>query len=293
MATNIPNKNIPSLPLEGRVAFVTGATSGIGTATAKSLAAQGAEVYFVCRNQSKGEALLNTLKAETGNPNIFMIVANLSIISEARRAAEEFLSTGKPLHLLVNNAGVTNTQRIITADGYEETLAINHLAYFVVTNTLLTRLKESAPARIVSVGSEAHAFIKGINWDDIHFEQSYKTFTVYGHSKLCNLLWTRELARKLEGTGVTATCAHPGAVSTGLGAQTTFGKCIQFLMKPFFKSPEQGAATSLYLATSKEVEGESGGYYANCKTKKPRKWATDDAAAARLWQVSEALVAGK
>lgn len=278
------------MTMQGKVTMVTGATSGIGEASAKALAEQGAEVFIVCRNRQKGEALLAQLSTAAGQQHQ-LLVGDLSRKADIRRVAEEFLQTGKPLHLLLNNAGVVNTSRQLTADGVEETFAVNHLAYFLLTELLRQRIIDSAPARIVSVASEAHNFCKAVNFDDLGFEQGYKTFTVYGHSKLCNILWTRELARQLEGTGVTANCVHPGAVRTGLGTQNGwFGKLLTKLVGPFFRSPAQGAATSLHVATSPQLEGVSGKYFSDKKEKTPKPWAQDDQAAQRLWEVSAAMV---
>ncbi len=280
------------MELKGKVCLITGATSGIGRATARAVAAAGAELFVVCRNAAKGEALLDELKRETGNDRLQLLVGDLASQAELRAVAQAFLATGKPLHLLINNAGVVNMERRLTVDGIEETFAVNHLAYFLLTELLLDRLKASAPARIVSVASGAHAFCKGVNFNDLGFAKDYKTFTVYGHSKLCNILWTRELARRLAGTGVTANCLHPGAVRTGLGTQNgLLGKLTSKLLGPFFRSPEKGAATSIYLATSDAVEGVSGDYFANCKAINPKPWGRDDIAARKLWAVSEQLVA--
>lgn len=278
--------------LDGQTALITGATNGIGRATAHALAAAGAKLYFICRSQAKGEELIAELRERSGSTHIHMLTADLSLVSEVRRVASEFLQTGDPLHLLVNNAGVTNNSRIVTDEGFEQMFATNHLAYFELTRLLLPRLQENTPARIVSVGSSAHSFVKGgVNWDDLQWQNNFSFMKVYGHSKLCNLLWNRALAARLEGTGVTANCAHPGAVSTGLGAQSAIGKLVQWMMKPFFRSPEKGAETSIYLALAENPTIASGGYYADCKPAKPKPWAEDDAAAEKLWQVTEDLLA--
>ncbi|WP_372749267.1 SDR family oxidoreductase [Litorivivens sp.] len=280
------------MELKGKVALVTGATSGIGAATAEAMAAKGAELFIICRSAEKGRALLDAIRRNTGNEQLSMIVADLSVQADIRRAAAEFLDTGKPLHLLINNAGVIYTERKISADGLEETFAVNHLGYFLLTELLRDRIVDSAPARIVSVASGAHAFCKQIYFDDLNFEnRPYKTFEVYGHSKLANILWNRELSRQLEGTGVTANCVHPGAVASGLGKQNgMLGKVITGLVSPFFQSPAKGASTSIYLATSPAVEGVTGKYFAKCAELQPKPWAEDDAAAKRLWDVSRELV---
>lgn len=281
--------------MRGKVCLVTGATSGIGRATARALAAQGAEVFVLCRNRDKGETLLRELKQETGNAQLHLLVGDLARQADIHRVADQFLATGKPLHVLVNNAGIVNTERRVTADGFEEMFAVNHLGYFLLTERLRQRLIDSAPARVVSVASGAHAFVRGMNWDDLQYERTpFKTFTVYGQSKLSNILWTRELARQLRGTGVTANCLHPGAVGTGLATQNgALGKIVMWLLRPFFRSPEKGATAAIYLATAPEVANTSGQYYYDRKPLEPRPWAKDDAAAQRLWAISEQMVAGR
>lgn len=277
--------------MQDKVCLITGATSGVGRATARAMAEAGADTTIVCRNRGKGEQLLAELKAETGNERLQLLVGDLSRQGDIRAVAEAFLETGKPLHVLINNAGIINLDRRVTEDGIEETFAVNHLAYFLLTDLLLERIRESAPARIVSVASDAASFCKQVNFDDLEFERGYKTFKVYGHSKLCNILWTRELARRLEGTGVTANCAHPGPVRSGLGSQNgAVSKIVTKVLAPFFRSPEKGAATSIYLATSPEVEGVSGRYFADCREKPLKSWMRDDAAARRLWEISEEMV---
>ncbi|CAA0102854.1 Rhamnolipids biosynthesis 3-oxoacyl-[acyl-carrier-protein] reductase [Zhongshania aliphaticivorans] len=273
-----------------KVCLITGATSGIGRATALALAEQGAELFVVCRNASKGESLLKEISQQYPQCFVTLLLGDLGCLADIRKVAQQFIDTGKPLHLLLNNAGVVNPRRKQSRDGIEETFAVNHLAYFLLTELLLDVLLRSAPARIVSVASEAYTFVKGVQFDDIEFSTTaYKTFKVYGHSKLCNILWTRQLAKKLEGSGVTANCVHPGAVNTSLGQQEhiLIGKVIAVLMKPFFRSPAAGAATSIFVATSPTLDNVSGEYFSNSKPKGIRPWATDDQAAERLWQVSK------
>lgn len=282
------------MSLQDRVCIVTGASNGVGAATAEAMAERGAEVHMLCRSRDKGETVLAGIVERTGNKNVHLLLCDLGSLADIRRAAAEFLALNKPLHILINNAGVVNRKRCETSDGFEEMFGVNHLGYFLFTELLRDKLIASAPSRVVSVSSEAHAFCKSINWDDLNWERSkYATFTVYGHSKLCNILWTRELARQLEGTGVIANCLHPGAVSTGLGTQGggLLAKVLTTVLKPFFRTPLQGAATSIYLATSDDVDAVSGQYFKDCKVKQPKPWAQDDAAARRLWQVSEELVA--
>ena len=279
--------------LKGKTALVTGASNGIGKATATALATMGASVYLVCRNPAKGEQALDEIKQKAGHNRVFLITADLAEQAQIRRAAQEFLDTGEPLHILHNNAGITNTSFIETADGIEETFAVNHLGYFLLTNLLLDRLKESAPARIVNVASDAHHFVRGMQFDDLEFRKHYKTFKVYGQSKLANLLFALALAPKLEGTDVTINSVHPGAVSTGLGMQNDvlLAKVVPAIGRLFFRSPEKGAESSIYACTSPELQGISGKYYSNCKEKAPKPWARDARAAEQLWTISEEMTA--
>jgi retinol dehydrogenase 12 len=277
------------------VALITGATSGIGRATARAIAASGATLYLVCRNAEKGTVLKHELATETGNVNVHLLVGDLSKQAEIHAVADAFLATGQPLHLLVNNAGVVNDRRVETADGIEETLAVNHLAYFLLTERLRETLIASAPARIVSVASNAHAFVKGVDFDDLEYRtRRYRTLAVYSQSKLCNILWTRELARQLKGTGVTANCVHPGAVGTGLASQNGgYARVVMAMLKPFFRSPEKGATASIHFALSPEVEGITGAYAVDRKVVTPKRWAQDDEVAQRLWAWSVKMTAGR
>ena len=223
-----------------------------------------------------------------------MIIADLSKQAQIRAAAQEFLDTGEPLHILHNNAGITNTSWRASADGIEETLAVNHLGYFLLTNLLLDRMKESAPARIVNVASHAHHFVKGMQFDDLEFKQRYKTLKVYGQSKLANMLFALELDARLEGYAVTVNSVHPGAVATGLGSQNgLLGKIVPKITRLILRSPEKGAESSIYACVSPKLEGITGKYYYNCKEVTPKPWARDTEAAKRLWAVSEDMVGSK
>lgn len=276
-----------SIDLTGRVALVTGATSGIGRVTAEALAGMGAEVFLACRSQHKGELAAQEIAGATGNDRVTPLVADLASLGEVRRLARAFLSRDKPLHLLVNNAAVMNFERRLTVDGYEEMFAVNHLAPFLLTNLLLDRLEASAPARIVNVASGIYSFVKGIPFDDLDANDNFGGMRVYGHSKLANILFTRELATRLAGSGVTVNALHPGAVATGLGRQNGwFGKTLATLMKPFLKSPQKGARTSLYVSISPELDGVSGRYFEACREQPLKASATDEAAARRLWEIS-------
>ena len=272
----------------GKVALVTGGTSGIGKATATALAAMGADVVVVGRDRGRGEGAAEEIRAQTGG-RVDLALADLSSQAEVRSLAEEFKRRYDRLDVLVNNAGLVQSTRTETPDGLESTFAINHLAPFLLTNLLLDTLKESAPSRVVTVSSEAERW-GNIDFDDLQSKKRYRGFPVYGMTKLANIMFTYELAGRLEGTGVTATCMHPGAVNTRFGTNNTGPMTILFrLFKPFMRSPEQGADTVIWLASSPDVEGVSGRYYADRKPMEPKKIANDPAARRRLWEESERL----
>jgi retinol dehydrogenase-12 len=278
------------MSLAGKTCIVTGATSGIGKATALELAARGADVAIVARDAGRADAVAAEMASLAGGRRPAVFLADLGVQADVRRAAGEILARCPRIDVLVNNAAVVNLQRTTTPDGIETVFAVNHLAYFLLTLLLLDRLRESAPARIVNVASEAHRFVSGIQFDDLGFEQRYKVMRVYGHSKLANLLFTAELARRLQGTEVTANAVHPGAVATGLGKNN--GRLAQVLIRmlaPFFRLPDRGAETSLYAVTSPETATVNGGYFKDCRPATPSAAARDSAAAQRLWEVSERL----
>jgi NAD(P)-dependent dehydrogenase (short-subunit alcohol dehydrogenase family) len=272
--------------LEGKTCLITGATNGIGRVTAVELAGMGAELFLSYRDKTRADETITEIRQNTGNDKIHLLKADLGSQSQVRVAAAEFLATGKPLHVLINNAGLGNTSKTMTADGIETVFAVNHLAYFLLTMLLLDRIKRSAPARIVNVASEAHRF-GTINFDDLGGEQRYRMFGAYSQSKLANILFTYELARRLAGSGVTVNCLHPGGIASGLW--TNNGLLAQLIMKaakPFLKTPEQGARTTIYLASSDEVEGVTGKYYADCKEKSSNGESYDLSVARRLWELS-------
>jgi len=276
-------------PLAGKHCMVTGASSGLGRATALELARMGATLTLVCRSRSRGEDTAAEIARTTGNREVRLMLADLSIQQSIRELARDFLEHGQPLHVLVNNAGVFNLSRELTADGIEAVFAVNHLSYYMLTLLLLDRLKQSAPARIVNVASAAHRH-GTINFDDLGNQRSYRPMRVYGSSKLANILFTYELARRLEGCGVTVNCAHPGAVASGLGANNgLMARMAMPLIGLFMRTPERGAATQIYLASSPEVEGVSGGYYVDCKPARSSAESYDTAVARRLWEVSAAM----
>lgn len=277
-------------PLTGRVCLVTGASSGIGFETAKALAAQGATLVAVCRSRERGEASLARIRAETGNADLHLALADLSSQASIRQLSKDLLARWPRIHVLVNNAGVVEIGRRLTADGLESVFAVNHLGYFLLTLLLLDRLKESAPARIVNVSSDAHRFAK-FDLGNLQGEKGWSFMRQYGVSKLCNILFTRELARRLEGSRVTVNCLHPGAVATGLGQNNGWwAKALTRALRPFFLTAARGADTSIWLATSPEVEGQSGGYYVKRRPAKPTADATDAGNATALWAHSAQLV---
>jgi retinol dehydrogenase 14 len=272
----------------GKVALVTGGTSGIGKATAMALAAMGADVVVVGRDRERGERAAEEIRAQTGG-HVDLALADLSSQAEVRNLAEEFERRYDRLDALVNNAGLVQSTRTETVDGLESTFAINHLAPFLLTNLLLDMLKQSAPSRVVTVSSEAERW-GSIDFDDLQSKKKYRGFPVYGMTKLANIMFTYELAERLKGTGVTATCMHPGAVNTRFGTNNRGPMTILFrLFKPFMRTSEQGADTVIWLAASPEVEGLSGRYYADRKPLEPKKIANDSAARRRLWEESERL----
>jgi len=277
--------------LRGRVCMVTGASSGIGRAAAHALARMGAGVVLVARSRERGEATLEEIRRASGNPEIHLLLADLSSQAQIRQLAKDFQATGLPLHVLLNNAGVIQLSRQETQDGIETTFAVNHLAYFLLTALLLDPLKENAPARIVNVASEAHAGAGGrLDVTDLESRRDYSVMRVYGKSKLANILFTRELARRLAGTGVTANCLHPGFVGSGFGRNNgRLASLAMTLLRPFARSPEKGAETAVYLCSSPEVENQSGGYYFNCKPKQPRPFACNEQDDRRLWEISEEM----
>jgi NAD(P)-dependent dehydrogenase (short-subunit alcohol dehydrogenase family) len=278
--------------LDGRICLVTGATSGIGEATAAGLAKLGAQVILVGRDKQRGQASRDAVRAQSGSDRVDLLLADLQSPQEIEALALQVLDRYPALHVLVNNAGVVNLKRDVTPTGYERTFAVNHLAYFQLTSLLLDRLRASAPARIVNVASHGHKF-GSIDLDDLQTERKkYGWFRVYCVSKLANVLFTYELARRLEGSGVTANCLHPGAVATSLGKNNgRLGRTVLPLLKPFFLSPEQGAATSIHLASSPGLANTSGRYFVKCREAPSSDASHDEAVARALWDASERLVA--
>ena len=277
--------------MAGKTALVTGGTGGIGKATAIGLARLGARVGITGRDRARAEAAAADIRSASDNPAIDVFVADMSSQAHVRRLAQEVLDAYPRLDVLINNVGGFWNTRHITADGLEHTFALNHLAPFLLTNLLLDRLRASAPARIVTLSSGAQAMGR-IDFDDPQGERSYSGQRAYNQSKLANVMFTYELARRLEGTGVTATVLHPGVVRTAFGAEdpARWQRVFLPVVRPFMKTPDRGADTPIYLASAPEVDGVSGRYFANRKPKQSNKASYDTPAQARLWLVSADLV---
>ena len=277
---DVNNKNI----------LITGATSGIGRESALALAKMGANITFIARNKLKAENLLTDINKISNGQNSF-IIADLSSQEDIKTASEKYLDKNISLDVLLNNAGLINFKRNETIDGFEETFAINHLAYFSLTNLLLDKIKESNSARIVNVSSAAHQFVKRMNFNDIHSKKSYKPFQVYGYTKLANILFTKKLSSILESEKITVNSLHPGVVGTSFGQNNSnnLNKVLSFIAKPFMRTSEKGAETSIYLCSSPDVSDISGQYFYNCKVTKTSKWAQSKEDADKLWDLSEKM----
>ena len=276
--------------MHGKTVVITGATSGIGACAAEALAREGARVIFTARNEAKGAETLATLRRANPDAAHDMVIVDLTTLAEMTRAGEALAAKAGQVDVLINNAGAIFQRRELTADGLEMTFAVNHMAYFVITERLRPTLAPGA--RIVSTASVAHQS-GALDLDDMTLAKTPAqlfAFTAYGRSKLCNILWTRELARRLEGTGITANCFHPGGVNTGFGDNLTgLAKSAFGLIKRFMLTPAQGADTLIWLATSPDVAGRSGGYWAKRKLIQPSAAARDPEAARRLWELSDRL----
>jgi NAD(P)-dependent dehydrogenase (short-subunit alcohol dehydrogenase family) len=279
------------IDMTGKVCLITGGTSGIGWVTASRLAQFGASVILVGRNRRRGRLAVSRLRDEHGIRTVEFIQTDLSSLQEVRDLVEEFHNRYDRLDILVNNAGTTLLTRRMSPDGYEMTLAVNHLSHFLLTNLLLDTLKSSAPSRVIHVSSGSHRRA-GIQFDDLQSAKRYWIMDAYGQSKLANVLFAYELARRVEGTGITSNAVHPGFVSTNMGRDNGWfiHKLIRLAMRFSGISPEEGAQTILYLATSPEVECVSGKYFYEMKPLKSSAHSYDLDTARRLWQVSEQLV---
>ena len=274
--------------MEGKIVLITGGTSGIGRAAATALAATGAEVVVSGRNRERGEAAVAEIRRASGSEKVSLMIADLAVQAEVRKLADDFKEQHDRLDVLVNNAGLIRSKRAETPDGIEMTLAVNHLAPFLLTNLLLDLLRESAPSRIITVSSEARRSAR-LDFDDLQSERRYRAFPVYGMTKKANILFTYELADRLAGTGVVANCLHPGGVNTGFGDDDCSPGILLFrAFKPFMRTPEQGAKTVIYLASSPEAGEMSGMYLMDRREVSPAE-PRGEAAQRRLWKVSEEL----
>ncbi len=275
------------MSMNKRICLVTGATSGLGEATARGLAALGAHVILACRDVKRGLVIADSITMTTGNRNIAVLQVDLASLASIRRAAKEFKERYDQLHVLVNCAGISRQERILTEDGLESMMAVNHLAPFLLTNLLLDLLKNSAPSRIINYTS---ALQSELDFEDLMSSKNFSR-NMYGRTKMANVLFTYELSHRLEGSGVTVNCLHPGVVRTRIGRDLKgFFKIVIALMLPFFLSAAKGAETAVYLASSSEVEGVSGKYFMKKKAVASSKASYDDAAKRKLWEVSEKLV---
>jgi len=276
--------------MEGKICLITGASSGIGKASAEQLASMGASVIMVCRNRERGERAIADVQTKSGSRSVELILADLASLGSVRACAQEYQETHESLHLLLNNAGLVRLRRSLTADGFETTFQVNYLSPFLLTNLLLPLLKRSAPSRIVNVSSVAH-YGGRLDFGDLQLERGYGVMRAYSQSKLALVLLTHELARRLEGTGVTANCLHPGGVATKiwgspLGPASFLGRVTRL----FMMSPDEGAKTQVYLASSPEVNGVSGEYFEKKGRKKSSAESYDRIMAERLWDASAAMV---
>jgi len=274
--------------MQGQVCVVTGATSGIGKAAAAALAQQGAEIIVVGRDPARAEATAAAIQAG-GAPPPKVEIADLARLDQVRALAGRLNQTLDRVDVLINNAGLVLNERQVTPDGYEHVFAVNHLAPFLLTNLLRPKLTASAPARVITVSSDAHTAAR-LDLDDPNLEHGWSSWRSYSNSKLANILFTRELARRLDGTGVTANCLHPGVVRTGFGRDARpLMRAGLTIARPFMLSPERGADTIVYLASSPDVAAKTGGYYVKRQLREPSAAARDDGQARRLWEISERL----
>ena len=284
------NQNVqPTAAMKDRVVMITGANSGIGKAASLALAKMGANVIMVARNQEKGEDARSEIVKESQNNSVDLLVADLSSLESVRKLATDFQKKYSKLHVLVNNAGLFNQRRKVTTDGYENTFATNYLAPFLLTNLQLPTLEASAPSRIINVSSVGH-YNGHVNFDDLNLEKEYGGWKAYGQSKLALVLFTHELAKELQGTGVTVNAVHPGTVATNIWTRP-LGPAgfIMALPKLFMASPKQGAETIVYLASSDDARDLNGEYLEKLKVKKSSDESYDEQVAQRLWDISAKL----
>ncbi|XP_035215987.1 retinol dehydrogenase 12-like isoform X2 [Stegodyphus dumicola] len=281
--------------LHGKTVLITGGNTGIGKETALDLAGRGAKVIIACRDVEKGNDAVEEIQQKVPDANIIVKHLDLASLRSIRKFAEDILHSEPFIHILINNAGIAGCPKSKTEDGFEMQFGVNHLGHFLLTNLLLERIKVSSPARIVNVSSLAHIFGK-INFNDINLDHGYHPLLAYARSKLANILFTRELAKRLKGTGINTYCLHPGVVHTGLGRHLghsisrIIGVIYQGCSRMFFLSPYKGAQTTIYCAVEESLAYDSGYYYSDCTKVQPSTRATDDDLAKKLWEVSENLV---
>jgi NAD(P)-dependent dehydrogenase (short-subunit alcohol dehydrogenase family) len=282
--------------MANKTVVITGGNAGIGKETAVGLAGLGAHVVITARDAGRGAAALGEIRERSASDDVEVMALDLASTASIRNFAAAALDALPRIDVLVNNAGLVLGSRRVTEDGFETTFGVNHLGHFLLTDLLLDRLTQSQPSRIVVVASHAHKQARGgLDFDDLQAERRYRPFTVYGRTKLANILYTRELARRLEGSGVTVNALHPGFVASRFGKDGDIGLLGTVgmpLARPFAISPEKGARTSIYLASSPEVAGVSGKYFFKCKQVTPSAAARDEVASTRLWQASEQLLEG-
>lgn len=274
--------------MQDKICIITGANSGIGFYTALALARKGATIVMVCRNAEKAETAKQEIIDKTQNKNITIFLADFSSLEESKRVGKEVASKYPKIDILINNAGfIAKGYREVTADGLEKTFAVNHMGYFIFTHFLLDAVKASPQGRIISVSSEAHRFVSNVDLTNLQLTRGYTSLKAYGISKLCNIWFTRELARRIKDTNVTVNCVHPGAVATNFGTDSgPFFETLLKLGKMFLLTPQQGAETSIFLASNPEVSKVTGEYFSKSQIKKISRDARDDNKAKKLWDMS-------
>ena len=275
--------------IEGKTCLVTGATSGIGKAAAEALTQAGADVVLGGRSEERLSRTAEEIERSTGRrPQLFL--CDFDSLTDVRRSAEDWLATDRPLHVLLNNAGVFLRRQDTTAEAHERMFGVNHLAPFLLTRLLLPRLQDSGGGRIVFVASDAHKYSGAPDFASLNRPQRFSAFRAYGHSKGCNIMFSERLAQQLQGSSVTVNAMHPGAVLTGLGGLGELGKPLRRLLSLFFRSPQQGADTAVWLATDPRFAADSGGYYKNRAANRAKAWVRDSEQQQKLWQLSEGWV---
>ncbi|RUS74792.1 hypothetical protein EGW08_017459 [Elysia chlorotica] len=290
----MPTKYAGTETLELKTVLITGANTGLGKETARDLAKRGGRIIMACRNLEKGEATRKEIVEETKNEDVVVQELDLASFESIQNFAKKFNETETRLDILINNAGVMACPKTLTKDGLEMQIGTNHFGHFLLTNLLLDKLKACSPSRIVILSSMAHAFAS-IKWDDINSDKKYGDWAAYGQSKLANILHCLELSNRLKGTGVTVNSVHPGGVNTDLQRHTNRGifKLLKPLSKLFFKTPVDGAQTTLYCALSPDLEEVSGKYFVDCKEKAPSRRGQSEADAKRLWELTEEIIQQK